>query len=297
MACAHVVERCCGTHSTFASCHRFSPTKGCGRESGFSFARWVVRSAFWWGWQWAVHSGPHETTSQQHRCRKPGMASFDDLAARLAQKSVHDDLIRIDVDLVEGVLARQLMNSKQVALFAGDGPSNGDDHNHLEYEAPVAFWAKSYAQVPDFRARRASPAGLAIERRLKELPLDAQRAKALFLSVAWSTAQGHPLRRAAASVWTQLDPTDRLAAIALAEVSAHQGDASRSLPILPTPRDLASSLVELNALVVEDSQRQGPWQLRAGFDAASFEEWKKAHADIEKLLQKVCERRECVETP
>lgn len=228
--------------------------------------------------------------------RKPGMASFDELAQRLAVKSVHDDLIRIDVELVEGVLARQLMTSKQVAQFVGEGPSNSDDHNRLEYEAPVAFWAKSYAKVPDFRARRASPADLAIERRLKELPLDAARAKALFLSVAWSTPQGHPLRRAAASVWNQLDPSDRQAAIALAEVTAHQGDASRSLPILPTPRDLASSLVELNALIVEDSQRRGPWLTPAGFDAAPFEPFTSTHPDIGKLLEKVCERRECVKT-
>lgn len=229
--------------------------------------------------------------------RRPGLASFEALSSRLGREAVRADLARIDVELVEGVLARQLMTSKQVAAFAGEGPLNNDDHNRLEYEAPVAFWARSSAQVPDYRARRASPAGLALEARVAERPLDKDSARAVFRSVAWSTGQEHPLRRAAASLWHGLDPESREAAIALAEVTSRQGDASKVLGLLPTPRDLASALVELNALVQETQQRDGPWLHVRGFDRAPFAAFEAAHADVPILLERVCQRRSCGATP
>lgn len=229
--------------------------------------------------------------------RAPGLASSTDLAARLARQSVRDDLTRIDVNFVEGVLARQLMTSKQVAAFAGDGPSNSDDHNRLEYEAPVAFWARTSAKVPDYRSMRASPAGLALERHLARQPLDAERARALYLSLAWSTAEEHPLRRAAAFVWHGLDPTSRQAAIALAEVTARQGDPGKVFSMLPEPRDLASARVELDATTLEDQQREGPWLRLRTFDSRPFSALSAEGDALNRLLAKVCERRQCDATP
>ena len=229
--------------------------------------------------------------------RSPGLPSSTDLSARLARQGVHDDLVRIDVDLVEGVLARQVMTSKQVAAFAGEGPSNSDDHNRLEYEAPVAFWARTAATVPDFRARRASPAGLALERHLAREPLDATRARALYLSVAWSTADDHPLRRAGASVWRSLDPTSREAAMSLGGVAARQGDPSKVFALLPEPRDLSSALLELNATALEDQQREGPWLVHRPFDPAPFAAFEGDDVKLENAIGRVCLRRRCELTP
>lgn len=229
--------------------------------------------------------------------RSPGLASSTDLAARLARQGVHDDLVRIDVDLVDGVLARQVMTSKQVAAFAGEGPSNSDDHNRLEYEAPVAFWARTAATVPDFRGKRASPAGLALERHLAREPLDATRARAVSLSVAWSTPDDHPLRRAAASVWHSVDPTSREAALALGSVSARQGDPAKVFTLLPEPRDLASALLELNAIALEDQQREGPWLVHRPFDPAPFTALAPKDAKLQKAIGTVCQRRQCALTP
>ncbi|MBL8924003.1 MAG: fused MFS/spermidine synthase [Myxococcaceae bacterium] len=225
--------------------------------------------------------------------RKQGLPSAADLAARLGQPAVRDDLARIDVELVEGVLARQMMTSAQVKAFAGDGPSNSDDHNLLEYEAPVAFWARASAQVPDFRARRTSPAGLALEAHLAVAPLDRARARALSRSVAWSTGADHPLRRAAATAWLRIAPEDREAAVTLADAAIAQGDATRALSLLPPSRDAASALLELKALTIEEQQRRGPWLLPVPFDPAPFEPF----LDAEKLIERLCERRTCPERP
>jgi predicted membrane-bound spermidine synthase len=223
--------------------------------------------------------------------RKPGLATPEQLGARLSRQAVHDDLARIDVELVDGVLARQMMTSEQVKAFAGDGPSNSDDHNLLEYEAPVAFWARSSAQVPDFRVKRASPAGLALEAHLAAAPLDGARARALYRSVAWSTGADHPLRRAAATAWRSVAPDDRDAALALADAALAQGDATRALASLPATRDAASALRELKALAIEEQQRRGPWLGPAPFDVAPFEPFRSG--EVGKLLDRLCERRAC----
>lgn len=223
--------------------------------------------------------------------RRPGLATPADLAARLGQPAVHDDLARIDVELVEGVLARQMMTSAHVKAFAGEGPSNNDDHNLLEYEAPVAFWARASAQVPDFRVKRSSPAGLALEAHLSQTPLDRDRARALFRSVAWSTGAEHPLRRAAATAWLAIAPEDREAAVTLAEAAAAQGDATRALALLPSSRDAASAVLELKALTIEEQQRRGPWLIPVPFDPAPFGPFRDGEA--EKLLDRLCERRTC----
>jgi spermidine synthase len=225
--------------------------------------------------------------------RGPGLASSSELSARLARPAVRDDLVRIDVELVEGVLARQVMTSKQVAAFAGEGPSNSDDHNRLEYEAPVAFWAGTAATVPDFRARRASPAGLALEHHLAREPLDATRARALYRSVAWPAADDHPLRRAAASVWRSLDPTNRQAALSLGDVAARQGDPATVFALLPEPRDRASALLELNATALEAQQRDGPWLVPRSFDPAPFAPFEGDDAKLESAIARVCQRRRC----
>jgi hypothetical protein len=225
--------------------------------------------------------------------RGPGLASSSELSARLARPAVRDDLVRIDVELVEGVLARQVMTSKQVAAFAGEGPSNSDDHNRLEYEAPVAFWAGTAATVPDFRARRASPAGLALEHHLAQEPLDATRARALYRSVAWPAADDHPLRRAAASVWRSLDPTNRQAALSLGDVAARQGDPATVFALLPEPRDRASALLELNATALEAQQRDGPWLVPRSFDPAPFAPFEGDDAKLDSAIARVCQRRRC----
>jgi len=229
--------------------------------------------------------------------RRPGLVTPEALAERLARKQVYDDLVRIDVALVEGVLARQLMTSKQVAVFAGEGPSNSDDHNRLEYEAPVAFWARASATVPDYRGKRAHPAGLALEEYLAANPLDAAGARALYLSVAWSTAPDHVLRRAAASRWLSIDPQSREAALALSGVMARQGDPSSSLAVLPSPRDAASAKIELNAVLVDSQQREGPWAPARPFDPTPFEALKAEDPELEKTLLMICERRICTPTP
>ncbi len=228
--------------------------------------------------------------------RTPGLASFDELAARLAKKEVLDDLVRIDVAGVDGVLARQMMTAAQVRSFAGDGPTNSDDHNRLEYEAPVAFWARAKAEIPDARFGRLEAQGLALERRLAETPLDAARAKEIYRSVAWSTGKDAPLRRAGAGLWRSLAPDDREAAVAFAEVALEQGDGALALSVLPTPPDVTTAQLALKAHVLELDQRHAPWIVPAPFDITPYERFEKDAPEIEKLLTKLCANRPCRRT-
>jgi predicted membrane-bound spermidine synthase len=225
--------------------------------------------------------------------RQKGLASPAALAARLSLPDVRDDLSRLDLERVEAVLARQVMTSAQVAHFAGDGPSNSDDHNQLEYQAPVAFWAKSAATVPDARVGSVSATGLAIEALLATSSLDAAGARALFRSIDWSAGRADPLRRAAASAFHTLDPSNREAALALARVATRQGDAASSLALLKGPRDEASALLELEATLADDALRNGPWLERPTFDPAPFAAWRNDSA-TRPLLERICHQRSCL---
>lgn len=225
--------------------------------------------------------------------RRPGMASFEALRERLSRKAVQADLARVDVERVEGLLVRQRMTAEQVRAFAGEGPSNTDDHNRLEYGAPIAFWAHSDAQVPDARVGRRSGSGLLLERFLAERPIDPESAQALFLSAAWSTSASHPLQRTAAAEWRRVEPWSRQAAIALAESAAQQGDVGAASAFLPPTRDLASALAELELAVRDDQLRQGPWFRAPAFDQRPFGPFRGQHPDVEKWLKQVCERRRC----
>lgn len=229
--------------------------------------------------------------------RTKGMASFDELAARLGKKEVLDDLVRIDVTGVDGVLARQMMTAAQVRSFAGDGPTNSDDHNRLEYEAPVAFWARANAEIPDARFGRLKPQGLALERRIAESPLDAARAKEIYRSVASSTGKDAPLRRAGAGLWRSLAPEDRDAAVAFAEVALEQGDGALALSVLPSPRDAVTAPLELRAYVLELEQARAPWVVPSRFDPTPFLAFETEVPEVEKLLSKLCANRPCKESP
>lgn len=224
--------------------------------------------------------------------RRPQLASFETITRRLERAAVRDDLARVDVRLLEGVLARQLLSARDVRNFAATGPLNTDDHNRLEYQAPRAFWAHASAVIPDARLHENS--GLLLAERLAQRPLDAKSADAVFRSVAWSTGERHPARRGAAEAWTRANPSEA-AVVALAEVAAAQGDLFSSR--LPAPTSLALALATLKRTTHEDRQRQGPWLRPLPFDTTPFQTFEKAHRDVRSLLEQVCQSRLCLESP
>ncbi len=185
-----------------------------------------------------------------------------ELSRRAALAAVEADLARIDVAGADAVLALQVMTEAQVAAYAGDGPRNRDDHNLLEYRAPVAFFADQAARVPDARSTPAAFSELFIARALAERPLDARRAAQIARAVASGQNADFGPRRAAVEAWLALEPESAEARRRLAEIALEQSEPQVArgaldglAPSLAAPlRDAASAL----------EQRQHPSAWAAG---------------------------------
>ncbi|MEW5739166.1 MAG: fused MFS/spermidine synthase [Myxococcota bacterium] len=208
--------------------------------------------------------------------RAPLHPDYAELARRLALPAVREDLARLDIAGVDGVLALQVMTEALAEEYAGAGPLNRDDLNLLEYRAPVAFFADQAAQVPDARRTPRAFPDLLITPWLATHPLDAQRAQQLARAVASGQNADFAVRRSAAEAWVRLDPSSlaarqMLAAIALQQhepqVAAHAlAGGSSEDPALadgssehPAAADRSSEDPALDPAAYDAEQRAGRW--------------------------------------
>jgi predicted membrane-bound spermidine synthase len=188
----------------------------------------------------------------------PLRPDYDELARRLALPAVQEDLGRLQIAGVDGALALQVMTEAQVEEYAGAGPVNRDDHNLLEYRAPVAFFADQAAHVPDARRTPRAAANLLITPWLAAHPLDATRAAQIARAVASGQNADFAVRRSAAAAWLHHDPSSDEARQMLAAIALEQAEPHIAAEVLRTASERFEALEE-EAQAADAAQRAGDW--------------------------------------
>jgi hypothetical protein len=117
--------------------------------------------------------------------------------------------------------------------FAGPGPINTDDHNLLEYASPIAFFlANLDVRVKD---ERRSPDGgprLFVHDYVREHPPTVEQVAGLYRNIERFHAANDPMVRGVATMWRQLAPDSRDAAVALGQAALAQQDLSLASSLL-----------------------------------------------------------------
>jgi hypothetical protein len=173
--------------------------------------------------------------------RKPLDFDARKVAERLALPDVREDLGRTDIHDVFGLLAKQVHSEQGQIEFAGTGPINTDDHNLLEYAAPVAFFLQN--QDTSVHDERRGPDGgtrLWIHRYLRENPPSAEQAAHLYRNLDHNHAINDPLLRGAAALWYSLAPDSLEARVALANTAMAQKDLTLAESVLAPVQERGS---------------------------------------------------------
>jgi spermidine synthase len=161
--------------------------------------------------------------------RKRLHVDFEELARRMAQPKVLKDLQRIHLDRVVGLLAKQVHTSEAQLAFAGQGPINSDDHNLLEFGAAKAFFLRNRRIEVGDQRKQPGLHGLWLETWLKDHPLTADDARAIYANLSFFHPKDDPLVRAAAEKWLELAPDDHAARMAAAKLALSHGDLTTTL--------------------------------------------------------------------
>ncbi|MGE6761947.1 fused MFS/spermidine synthase [Corallococcus interemptor] len=165
--------------------------------------------------------------------RKP--LSFDAaaVAARMARPEVKEDLARVEIHDLFGLLSKQVHTEEGQKAFAGEGPINTDDHNLLEYASPVAFFlANLDVRVKDERRSPELGPGLLLHQYVRDHPPTAEQVAKLYRNMARYNSEKNPAVRGVAALWRSLAPEDPAAALALGRAVLAQGDLSLAASIL-----------------------------------------------------------------
>ncbi|WP_233609486.1 fused MFS/spermidine synthase [Corallococcus sp. AB049A] len=165
--------------------------------------------------------------------RKP--LSFDAaaVAARMARPEVKEDLARVEIHDLFGLLSKQVHTEEGQKAFAGEGPINTDDHNLLEYASPVAFFlANLDVRVKDERRSPELGPGLLLHQYVRENPPTAEQVAKLYRNVERYHSEKNPVVRGVAALWRSLAPEDPAAALALGRAVLAQGDLTQAASIL-----------------------------------------------------------------
>ncbi len=161
--------------------------------------------------------------------RKPLNVDFEEVARRMAVPRVKQDLERIHLDRLVGLLAKQVHTSQAQLELAGQGPINSDDHNLLEFGAAKAFFLRARRIEVGDQRKRPGLHGLWIESWLEQHPLTADDAQAIYANLSFFHPKDDPLVRAAAEKWLELAPADPAAHLAAARLALVHGDLATAL--------------------------------------------------------------------
>ena len=156
----------------------------------------------------------------------------DALAQRMKLPAVAEDLSRISMDTPAALLARQLMTEEGMAAFGGEGPINTDDHNVLEYVAPIAFFVQNNARFMDERRRPGAQTPLFFAELQAQGRFDADDWESIHRNLARAQEADDPLVRGAAEAWAKLDPANPKAQLAVAKAALAGGELQRSAEAL-----------------------------------------------------------------
>jgi spermidine synthase len=165
--------------------------------------------------------------------RKP--ISFDaaKVAARMARPDVKEDLARVDIHDLYGLLSKQIHSAEGQREFAGPGAINTDDHNILEYSSPIAFFiGRQEVRVRDERRGVDGGARLWINEYVKQTPPTPEQAGRVHKNIERFHAFNDPLVRGAAERWYALAPDSPDAAHALAKSALATQDLSLAYSLM-----------------------------------------------------------------
>jgi spermidine synthase len=165
--------------------------------------------------------------------RKP--ISFDPqrVLARMSHPDVKEDLARVDIHDLYGLLSKQVHSEEGQLEFAGPGPINTDDHNILEYSSPIAFFVGlQEVRVRDERRGVDGGSRLWLHDYAQQNPPTAEQAARVYKNIERFHAGNDPLVRGIASLWHSLDPNNPKAALALANSGIATADLSLARSLL-----------------------------------------------------------------
>lgn len=159
--------------------------------------------------------------------RKPITFDAAKVAARMARPDVKEDLARVDIHDVYGLLSKQIHSEQGQLEFAGPGPINTDDHNILEYSSPIAFFiGRQEVRVRDERRGLDGGARLWINEYTQQHPPTVEQVARVHRNIERFHALNDPLVRGAAERWHAMAPDDPDAAHALARAALATQDLS-----------------------------------------------------------------------
>jgi predicted membrane-bound spermidine synthase len=165
--------------------------------------------------------------------RKPIDFDAKMVAERMMRPKVREDLARLEIHDVYGLLSRQIHSAEGQLEFAGPGPINTDDRNILEYKSPIAFYlGKMELAVRD---ERRSPNGgkrLLLHRYMQEHPATAEQAASLFRALERHRPANDPLLFGAATHWHSLAPDSPEATLALAKLALARANVAQAESLL-----------------------------------------------------------------
>jgi spermidine synthase len=123
--------------------------------------------------------------------REPQAFDFDELKRQLERPEVAEDLKRVHVTSLAGLLSRQLHSDEGQRRFMGEGPVNTDDRNRLEFESPLGYFIGRDVDVDDERPSRS--AALAWMQYLAGRAPTCAEAESIRESLAWAHDEGDPI--------------------------------------------------------------------------------------------------------
>jgi spermidine synthase len=210
-------------------------------ESNDSLVKLVfrtVRSEFAEGSTWL---GPTDVVMVLST--RPHEVELDAVKERMQIPSVASAYRLVSIDSVGGLFAQQFNDAKTQLQYAGEGPLITDDHNVLEYGAPIGYFMQTMADVPDDRVStssegRALKAGAMLRHALTD-----DDGASVYRSMRVESRQHPVLMRAVAERWLAQSPASVDAALAVASTTLRQRDFVRASEVLAP----FSHLVQSNA--------------------------------------------------
>ena len=161
--------------------------------------------------------------------RAPLKLSLPTLNQRLTRPAARASLASAGVVSPLTLLALQMQTDSGQAGFAGEGIINTDDHNWLEFAAPIAFFLDAPFNVPDER-RRPGAERLWVTELLPSLT--AEDARDVYQLLTKNPDAPEALTFSVAERWARLAPESTAAACALSEAAGLRGDWGLALSAL-----------------------------------------------------------------
>lgn len=177
------------------------------------------------------------------------------ISARMARPEVAEDLARVGMERPATLLSRQLMTEEALAAYGGEGIINTDDHNVLEYLAPIAFFVQGFAQFTDERVTPGDKP-LAFATMVAEGKVSAADWEAIHKNLSVTYAREDPLVVGAAEAWVAADPQSVPAKLALAKGALAQKNLMRASELVAQAHALDPQSQEVAKVWLEVESRR-----------------------------------------